>query len=74
MMVKVRARNPFLRGTGFRTIVSGMRFFAAMGIFAGFAVAMAAGIVLTVQGNPWLLAVSLGVFTLLFARIGCKEH
>jgi hypothetical protein len=74
MVVKLRARNPFLRGRDFRTIVPGMRFFAAMGIMAGFAVAMAAGLVLTVQGNPWLLIVSLGVFGLLFARIGCMQH
>jgi len=51
-----------------------MKVFAAMGILAAFAVAIAAGIVLTVKGSAWLLLVSLGLFTLLFWRIGCTEH
>ena len=51
-----------------------MKFFVAMAILAGFAAAIAAGIVLAVQGKPWLLVVALGVFAVLFARIGCTEH
>ena len=51
-----------------------MKFFAAMGVLLGFAALMAAGMVFTVQGNPWVLLISLGAFVLLFSRIGCTEH
>ena len=50
-----------------------MRFFAAMGDQAFFAAEIAAGIVLTVKGSPWLLVASLGLFTFLFIRIGCAD-
>jgi len=74
MLTNCRLRNPFLRAKAFHIIVPGMRFFAAMGIFVAFSVAIAAGIVLMVKGSPWLLLVSLAFFGLLFARIGCTEH
>jgi hypothetical protein len=50
-----------------------MKFFVAVGVMAAFAAAMAAGIVLAVQGSPWLLVASVGLFGLLFWRIGCTE-
>ncbi len=52
-----------------------MKFVAAIGVFVAFAAVMAAGLVLTVaQGNPWLLVASLGLFSILFIRIGCTQH
>ena len=74
MLTNCRLRNLFLRADAFPIIIRGMRFFVAMGVFAVFSVAIAAGIVLMVKGSPWLLLVSLAVFGLLFARIGCTEH
>jgi hypothetical protein len=52
-----------------------MKILAAIGVFAGFAAVIAAGLVLTVaQGNPWLLFAGLGLFALLFVRVGCTQH
>lgn len=73
-LIQTRMENPLLPGFRFRTIVPAMRFFAAIGVLVGFAAVMAAGMVMTVLGNPWLLLTSLGVFALLFARVGCREH
>jgi len=50
-----------------------MRFFAAIGVLGLFSAAIAAGIVLTVHGNPWLLLFSLGLFSFLFYRVGCTH-
>ena len=50
-----------------------MKVFLAMGVMAAFAAAMAAGIVLAVQGSGWLLLASVGLFVLMFWRIGCTE-
>ena len=73
-MVNPRTRNPFLPGDSFRIIVPHMRFAAALGILTGFVCVLAAGIVRTVHGSPWLLIASLGVFVILFVRIGCTEQ
>lgn len=50
-----------------------MKFFVAVGILIAFAIAMAAGIVKAVGGDPWLLLASVGLFGLLFARVGCTD-
>ena len=52
-----------------------MKVVAAIGVFAAFAALMATGLVLTVaKGSPWLLVASLGLFAVLFIRIGCTQH
>jgi hypothetical protein len=71
MLANPKTRNPFLRGAAIHSMVPAMKLLAAMGVLIGFASVLAAGMVLAVQGSPWLFVVSLGIFMLLFARIGC---
>ena len=51
-----------------------MRLLAALGVFLATAVLIAAGIVLAVNGKPWLLIASTLAFLVGFARIGCTQH
>jgi hypothetical protein len=50
-----------------------MKVFAAIGVLSAFTVALSAGIVFALKGNPWLLIASLGLFVFLFVRVGCTE-
>jgi hypothetical protein len=50
-----------------------MKVFLAMGVMTAFAAVMAAGIVMAVKGDFWLLLASVGLFGVLFWRIGCTE-
>lgn len=50
-----------------------MKLLWAVAVFAGLAATLAAGLVQTVRGNPWLLIISLAAFVALFYRFGCTE-
>ena len=55
-------------------MLGAMRLLAALGVFLATAVLIAAGIVLAVNGKPWLLIASTLAFLVGFARIGCTQH
>jgi hypothetical protein len=62
-----------LRSGASEDIMAPMKVFAAIGVLSAFTVALSAGIVFALKGNPWLLIASLGLFVFLFVRVGCTE-
>jgi hypothetical protein len=52
-----------------------MKLLAATGVFLGFAVLIALGIVVAVaKGSVWLLLLGLGAFLFAFVKFGCLDH
>ena len=51
-----------------------MKFVLAILVFLAFAFFISWGVLLTLQGQPWLLAASLAVFLGTFIRFGCQSH
>ena len=52
-----------------------MNLLAATGVFLGFAVLIALGIVVAVtNGSVWLLLLGLGAFLFAFVKFGCLGH
>jgi hypothetical protein len=54
-------------------MLAAMKLLAALGVFLVTGALIAAGIVLAVQGRPWLLLASTLAFLVGFARIGCTQ-
>jgi hypothetical protein len=50
-----------------------MKFLGAILVYLGFAAVIGLGMVLAVQGKPWLLLLGGVGFLLAFARIGCVQ-
>ena len=51
-----------------------MKFFAAILVFALFALFISLGILALLKGSPWLLLASVGVFLGTFVKFGCLSH
>jgi hypothetical protein len=51
-----------------------MKFFAAILVFALFALFIGMGIIELLKGSPWLLLASVGVFIGTFVKFGCLSH
>ena len=51
-----------------------MKFFAAILIFALFALFLGWGIVELLKGSPWLLLAALAAFFATFIKYGCLSH
>lgn len=54
--------------------MTSMKFALAILVYVVIALILGAGILLLIQGKPWLLIAGAAVFILAFARIGCKSH
>lgn len=58
-------------------VQSAMKFFLAILAYLFISLLLGWGILLAVKGQPWLLVVSILVYTISFAKIGClpgKSH
>ncbi len=51
-----------------------MKFALAILVYVIIALILGTGILLLLQGKPWLLVVGVFGFIVAFARIGCKSH
>ena len=51
-----------------------MKFFAAILVFALFAVFISWGVIELLKGSPWLLLAAVGVFLGAFIKFGCWSH
>jgi hypothetical protein len=51
-----------------------MKFALAILVYLIIALILGVGILLLLQGKPWLLIIGAVAFLLAFARIGCKSH
>ena len=51
-----------------------MKLFYACLIYVVMGAILAAGIVLTVKGSPWLLIISFLVYAITFSKVGCLHH
>lgn len=55
-------------------IITIMKFGLAILVYAIIALVLGVGILMLIQGKPWLLIIGSVGFLLAFARIGCKSH
>ncbi len=60
-----------VRGKGLQSIL--MKFALAILVYLIIAMILAAGILLTMHGKPWLLIAGAVGFIVAFAKIGCKS-
>ncbi|MEI9865424.1 MAG: hypothetical protein WDN00_12895 [Limisphaerales bacterium] len=51
-----------------------MKLALAILAYAVIALILGLGILLLLQGKPWLLVVGVAAFIVAFAQIGCKSH
>jgi hypothetical protein len=51
-----------------------MKFFLAWVVYLAMAAVLGAGIVAAVKGSPWLLLISVLVYLVAFAKLGCLPH
>jgi hypothetical protein len=51
-----------------------MKLALAIGVLVGWGALIGAGLVLAVQGKPWLLITSVLAYGLAFVRVGCATH
>jgi membrane protein implicated in regulation of membrane protease activity len=51
-----------------------MKLFYACLIYVLMGAILAAGVILTVKGSPWLLIISFLAYVVIFAKVGCLHH
>jgi hypothetical protein len=51
-----------------------MKFFLAVLVYLLMAAVLGGGILMLVNGKPWLLIVGLPAFVIAFGKLGCKSH
>jgi hypothetical protein len=51
-----------------------MKFALAILVYLLMGLVLGGGILMLVNGKPWLLIIGLPVFVIAFGRLGCKSH